>query len=173
MSVGTSGGDELPVPAFEPSGNLPPGRHNAAPVDVHAALVATFPSSVRRPGIFAWWERHLAALRWLIAVNRQWIGGSFVSVKPEPDDIDVCTFMDGPQADALPSEQQDIIRFMTAGKVTQGFWHCDSYPVLEYPPGHPNHAAYVAAVAYWHNWWGQSRPDPSGAQVARGYLEVT
>lgn len=127
----------MPIPAFEPSGFLPAGRHAASPAEFHASLVAPFPSSVRRPAIHAWWERHLASLRWLTHVTRQWIGGSFVSEKPEPADIDVCTFMDGPSVDALPPERQDVISFMTSGKVAQGFWHCDSYPVLEYPPSHP------------------------------------
>ena len=162
----------MPIPAFEPSGFLPAGRHPASPAEVHASLVAPFPSSAHRPAIHAWWNRHLASLRWLAHVTRQWIGGSFVSEKLEPADIDVCTFMDGPSVDALPPEQQDIISFMTSGKVAQGFWHCDSYPVLEYPPAHPNHAAFLAAVTYWHQWWGQTRPDSSGVQIARGYLEI-
>ncbi len=95
-----------------------------------------------------------------------------MSAKDEPADIDVCTFLDGPSVDALPTEHQDIIGFMTSGKIAQAFWNCDSYPVVEYPPGHPNHAAFLAASAYWSSWWGQTRPDPSGVQQPRGYLEV-
>ena len=107
----------MPIPAFEPSGSgyLPGGRHAATSAEMHAALVAAFASSSRRPAIFAWWLRHLASMRWLTQVSRQWIGGSFVSAKLEPADIDVCTFLDGPSVDALPAEHQDIITFMTSG----------------------------------------------------------
>jgi hypothetical protein len=162
----------VPIPAFEPSGFLPGGRHSATSAEMHAALVAAFAVSVRRPAIFDWWQRHLASMRWLTQVSRQWIGGSFVSAKDEPADIDVCTFLDGPTVDALPAEHQEIIRFMTSGQIAQAYWNCDSYPIVEYPPGHPNHAAFLAASTYWSNWWGQTRPDPSGAQQSRGYLEV-
>lgn len=162
----------MPVPPFEPSGFLPAGRHSATPAEMKASLVLPFVSSVRRSRIFDNWERHLAALRHLVAVSRQWIGGSFVSAKPEPGDIDVCSFVDGPTVDALSQQEQDLIRFMAAGKHTQAFWTVDSYVVTEYPVGSPHRSKYEDALRYWSSWWGQSRPDDHGNVQPRGFLDV-
>lgn len=162
----------MPVPAFESSGYLPPGRHVASPTEMEAYFVVPFTTSTSRPPIFDWWRRHRAALRTLVAVPRQWIGGSFVSAKPQPQDIDVCSFLDGPTVDALPEERKDLIRFMVSGKITESFWHVDSYPIVEYPVGSPHRQQYEKALQYWSTWWGSSRPDASGVSVSRGYLEI-
>lgn len=162
----------MPLPPFDPSGFLPPGRHQTTPAEMKVSLVVTFINSIRRPAIFERWERHLASLRSLIPVPHQWIGGSFVSAKVEPDDIDVCSFIDGPTADALPEPQQDLIRFMTSGKVAQQHWTVDSYAIVAYPPGSPHHAKYQQSLQYWSSWWGSARPDSQGVSQPRGFLEV-
>lgn len=162
----------MPLPPFEPSGFLPAGRHQATPVEMKASLVVAFINSLRRPRIFEGWERHLASLRSLIAVPRQWIGGSFVTAKPEPTDIDVCSFIDGPTVDALPQSQQDLVRFMVSGRIAQQHWTVDSYAIVAYPAGSPHHDKYQKSLQYWSTWWGAARPDSQGVSQPRGFLEV-
>ena len=162
----------MAVPEFDEAGYLPEGRHEATADEVREALVDQFPQSETRPMIHEGWRRHYQALEHLVPVEKQWIGGSFVSAKVDPSDIDICSFIDGPTYDERPEPVRDLVDYMTAHKITQAFWTCDSYPVVVYPEGSPGHDAYKAAVEYWHGWWGKTRADADGNQRLRGYLEV-
>lgn len=109
-----------------------------------------------------------------MAVDQQWIGGSFTTEKMNPDDIDLCSFVEGVDVDGLPTHQQALVNFMAAGPVTQAFWRCDSYLIAKYAPGSPGYQQYKAALAYWTDHWGHTRTDPvSGQRSERGFLEVT
>lgn len=163
----------MAIPPFEPSGLLPPGVHAATTHEVEASLVQAIPGSSTRQQLYAWWTTHREALAHLINCNRQWIGGSFATTKTDPSDVDVCTHIDGPALDALPLGQHQLVRFMTSGKVAEAHWHCDSYLITEYPPGSPFHAAYLASLAYWQDFWAHTRPDVHGVRHPRGYVEVS
>ena len=52
--------------------------------------VSAFPDSKRRPWLFTELERLHADLISVGAVCELWVDGSFLTTKPEPDDIDLC-----------------------------------------------------------------------------------
>lgn len=160
----------MAVPDFNDDGYLDAGTHRATPDEVKAALVSAdrFAGSSSRTVIFEGWTKHREALRYLVVCERQWLGGSFVSSKLEPGDLDLCSFVNGEDLDALSSPQFHLVDSLLAGPATKGYWSCDSYAVLEYPEEHPLYAASQVHADYWRRWWGHNRDGDE-----RGFLEVT
>lgn len=69
---------------------LAPGRHILTIEQLKVLTVTSFPSSTRRPFLFQELERLHAELMEVGAVCELWIDGSFLTQKPEPNDIDLC-----------------------------------------------------------------------------------
>src|SRR5947209_8505981 len=77
----------MPIPPFESTGLLPPGRHRCTPEEIRVSLVDAFPHSTRRLPLFAGWMTHRAVLSYLLPYTEQWVNGSFAESAPEPRDI--------------------------------------------------------------------------------------
>ena len=152
-----------------PDGFLPPGRQRCTDEELHAGLVGAFPGSARREDLYNHWLLHRAALAHLVPIAHQWINGSFVTGKEDPNDVDVVSFFDGPANDALPQHLQMLVDTLLRGPYTKEAWRIDSYGVAVYPQGHPQHRPYLAARGYWDWWWGRVRDDDG---MVKGYLEV-
>lgn len=162
----------MPIPPLEPNGYLCPARHVATAADMQTSFVAPFTTSASRAPLMARWESHARVLNWLIAVAAHWVGGSFVSSKVDPADIDTVAHCDGPTFDALPEEQRALILYMCAGRAARPYWGLDSFAVFHYPPGHANRPMFEAAIAYWDDLWCHTREDAAGNKHPRGYLEI-
>lgn len=163
----------MAIPGFEPTGLLPPGIHQASLGDVEDTLVLPFTTSTRRRPIFDWWKIHREAVRALVTMRCQWLGGSFTTSKVEPGDLDLCAFIDGPEFDALPEHTRATIGYLLQGHGVKDFWGCDAFKIVEYPEGHPARPLSLAAIAYWEHLWGHTRPDAAGVSHPRGILEVS
>jgi hypothetical protein len=161
-----------PLPPFDAVGLLPPARHTCTEDEVRVHLVDAFPTSTRRPAIFARWRLLRLGLLHILGEVEQWLDGSFVENKDEPDDMDVVSVFDGPSHDALPEGAQAVVKSMTLQKNSKPVWACDSYPVPVYPPGHPLHDASMFGLAYWHDWWGHTRPTDPRGHLPKGYVVV-
>lgn len=161
----------MPLPVISTTtGYLPSGAHDATADEVEERFVTELAPSANRPVIFQWWRLHRQALDELVSVTAQWLGGSFISAKPEPSDVDLCTVFDGPAFDSQPDHRRAMALALLNGHYTRDFWKCDSFRIATYPPGQPGHAEMVAAMDYWHAWWSKTRPDENGDQVDRGYV---
>jgi hypothetical protein len=124
--------------------------------------------SVTRRRCYDGWVRLRLALVALVPVVSQWVDGSFVTVKPDPGDVDLTTLFDGPGYDAMQGVKKTAAKSLLAGKACQALWGCDSHPIAIYPEGHMYRSLYEAAYRFWEKWWGQ---DTRTGQ-AKGYLEV-
>lgn len=93
-----------------------------------------------------------------------WINGSFMTQKIDPADVDLAVRL---LHAALPNpgpEQQALLSRIAAKQ----FPGCDSYFFIEYPEGHPNHAAGDMMHAYWQRQFGFTRADTfKGVAVIR------
>ena len=158
----------MPIPALDADGLLPPGRHTASVAEVKAAFVDPFGGSASRMAIFTGWRMHRESLQNVVPGMYQWIDGSFVTSKPDPGDIDVVTFIDGVQYDAMPDWRRALGQSLMLGHGNQQFWNVDSFAVPVVPATHPTHAAYAQAEQYWDDLWSKVR----GATRQKGYLEV-
>ncbi len=84
----------MPIPAFEPSGLLPPGVHDC-PLEEIKARFGGFQGSDRRPRLFAKLEAFVAQARASRMVRELVIAGNFVTAKPAPNDIDLIVIVPG------------------------------------------------------------------------------
>jgi hypothetical protein len=86
----------LSLPPFEPMGRLPAGVHSATWLE----FVERFGTSVHRRDQLTKLEQALRLLR-EAGCARVFVGGSFVTAKSEPNDVDVLWDVDGVDADRL------------------------------------------------------------------------
>lgn len=176
------------IPPFE-HGLLPIGRFPATQAEVATQFVtdAAWATSTTRNQI---WQDWLVALAWVknvLPVPCVWLGGSFLTSKTDPDDLDVVFVLDARQAAAVADPfDRAFLLLVSSGKA---FRHStgkrlDTFVInwVPDPDGQklaPGFAQYADARGYWDDLWQRkiagpkSSPRvPADALPRRGYLEV-
>jgi hypothetical protein len=74
-------------PGFEPL--LPAGMHALTRQELHRIAVAAFPCSSSRSRLWSALDRFLDQIERLVVAREVWVGGSFLSFKPDPGDVDL------------------------------------------------------------------------------------
>ena len=139
---------------------LHPGIHTLTQANVEELAVKAYPSSVRRPKLFSGLVTWLDQLRARGVVGRCWLDGSFLTEKPEPNDIDLVLF---PQWGATPTEEVKLeIGGLLDTPLMKAVYGLDVYIVDQ---GAQNA---VDMTSYWRGWYGFCR---DGA-TAKGIAEV-
>lgn len=96
------------LPEFDIDGDLPPGIHRATFDEIERRL-SRFVVSDRRINLFARFKQLLVMAKRSGIVERLVVGGSFVTSKPEPNDIDVVIVVDSDlDFDALTPSQYTV-----------------------------------------------------------------
>ena len=92
-----------------------------------------------RKSIFDEYKRFLELLKKLdIGTFFQWINGSFTTQKPQPNDIDVVTFVNFTEYERIDNVLREIkLDFRSRKKI-------DCYFIVFYPKNHPNYSNYRA-----------------------------
>ncbi|MEW2315604.1 DUF6932 family protein [Streptomyces bauhiniae] len=122
------------LPSLDPAtGLLPPGRYAACLDELHATFVASTASAVRQE-IWEEWTVHRTMVETQVGeITRMWVGGSFVSNKPEPGDVDVTYLVSAHLYDSLDRETlADLNDLTDAGWCAERGWRVDSL-VLRLP----------------------------------------
>lgn len=186
----------MSIPSLEPSGFLPLGRFPCTLDELEAEFVdsPTFTGSATRSEVFADFLSVVGMLRAFDAslVERAWIGGSFVTNKPNPDDIDCLFILSGDRYEALPSNRKrnQVRRFNRKGWVRESLnLRVEAFVLIRVPFANPWEGDGVRAEARpytqvrgaWDDWWLRTRtgegpdeePRVESAEPRRGYLEVT
>ena len=78
----------MPIPALDQQGLLPAGIHDCTLDEIKKAF-GSFQQSDRRPRLFARLEMFLSEAKGAQLVASVVVDGSFVTAKPEPNDIDL------------------------------------------------------------------------------------
>lgn len=167
------------IPPLNADGHLPPGRWGATLDEIQNRFAAD--SSSRRAEVWGEFVQALALLRSVVRVSRVWVGGSFISVKEEPGDVDVVFFVRADQIeyDRLNEDDRAILGFAAGGpqfKKATGL-RVDSYLVPWLLGDGAEVAEYQKRRGYWDDWWERCRRSPgepveSDAYQRRGYVEV-
>lgn len=97
----------------------------------------------------------------------QWIDGSFVTMKPEPDDIDLVTFIDNAQLEAIGSR---IAPFKYPASVE--LFGVDAYIVRVYNKDEKNYPLYLGDQKYWMEAFNKTRRTRYGQRLQKGFLEI-
>jgi hypothetical protein len=146
---------------------LPAGKHRATIAEIESGLVVAFPNSVTRRPLFERWVLVRDAIARIVAVQTEWLDGSFVTDKENPRDLDVVTHLDGPAYDQLDAVQHVTLVGLLGGQRSKPLHGLDSFPLAAYPEGHPAYAAYTMGASYWGQVWGTHRDGQP-----KGYVEV-
>ena len=107
MPIKREGGSDILtcLPILDPNtGLLPPGRYAASLDELYTTLVASTDSAIRREIWEEWTTHHRLVEAQVGEVTRMWVGGSFVSSKPDPSDVDVTYLVNAQVYDDLDRE---------------------------------------------------------------------
>ncbi len=171
------------------SGLLPLGRYDASLPDIQANYVddPRFSTSTTRREV---WEHFISAtngIRSIVPVVCVWIGGSFLTDKLDPDDIDVVYWCEDTLVDRVKDPQAMLLlQLFAENKLRDAAnlrvdtryckWHL--YPEADRATS-VEHQSYVLSRGYWDDFWMRKRsgaktdpPQPSDALPRRGYFEV-
>ena len=90
-----------------------------------------------------------------------WIDGSFVTVKADPNDIDIVIFLNYATYDAFGTKL-DIFKHKRL------FSNIDCYIERVYPVDHVHYVRYQSDLAYWHSLFTRNRK-----KQYKGYLSIS
>lgn len=171
------------IPFFEAKARyshevLPDGVYSCDEPSVRARFVDAFPASKTRPTICGgFFElRHEAAGRGITGV--QWVDGSFVESKLDPEDVDVVTFCDYDFLNKLDTpKQQFVVESLNGRERTKGRYNTHTFLVPCCSAGHPYHPIFENWRTYWRKWFGKTRdfPNPPGPDLPghpKGFIEM-
>lgn len=178
------------IPPLTDAGALPRGRYPATTAEVESAFVSDrkWAASTTRQDVWEDWRQITAQARKVVPVAAAWLGGSFLTDKVDPDDLDVVYIIDSRQAAAVTSTlHRGFLSMLAQGDALRKLRgkRLDTFIVgwVPDPDGArltPGFDGYAAGRGYWDDLWQRrlSGPKtaprvPSDALPMRGYLEVT
>ena len=152
---------------FDEYGFLTP--YNLIPADMNTlkrVFVDGFPISTTRQRLFARFEDFTANLRELLPDRyTQWVDGSFVSQKQNPNDIDVLTFVEY----NLYNQQRKQFDALNSWHKLQA-QEVQAFFVTVYPENHRQRHLYESDRVQWLFDWGRTRSLP---RRRKGIIELT
>lgn len=129
-------------------------------------FVEEFPTSTTRRGHFERFSAYNARLREILPAGfTQWINGSFISRKLNPNDMDVLTFVDH----SVYGQVEQALRALKGEfTIDAGGW-VDAYTIQVYPEGHPNRSHYKSDYMEWQFIWSQTNSRP---RRKKGFIKL-
>lgn len=188
------------MPPFDrQTGHLPVGRYSCTPEEAQNRLVhdPTFSNSTTRAELWSQFERYIAqffALEERYAasldvplLDRVWLGGSFVSAKLDPNNVDATLVINREAKDALRGKPGAGLFTRSRASVEREFNVSPLF--LNYEPVvhvfrldelEESHRSYLATRGAWDDWWQRLRGDDvldpglsaNTCAPRRGYVEV-
>jgi hypothetical protein len=148
---------------FDENGFLKPYGPISADLDtVERIFVEEFITSTTRRNLFGQYREYNARLLVLLTSGfTQWIDGSFISRKRDPEDIDVLTFVD---AEFYNRHEREIEELKQEYR-NQRPVLVDAYFVRVYPEGHRRYFDYQSNRVEWLYDWTRTvgrRPENKG-----------
>ncbi|MFE5370903.1 DUF6932 family protein [Streptomyces mirabilis] len=175
------------MPELDPvTGLLPPGRYAASLDELYATLVVSIGSATRQE-IWEEWAEHRAIVQALAGeITRMWVGGSFVSSKADPSDVDVTYLLRAHAYDRLDRETlADLSDLTLRAWCVEQDMRVDAHllrlpeemPVSQMLPSLFTQGASESFrdIGLYDELWQRTRPAPvSGVPdgLRRGYVEV-
>ena len=165
---------------------LLPGRYRWTLDDIAAKyLPETQYGQTRRQVIWELFKVATETLRQTVPVAAVWIGGSFLSTKAEPSDVDAIYIVRGKAYEALHDEQdRQLVSLFSGGEQLKARGLLvDSYvfhwtPRASNGPRTDSERQELTARGYWDDWLQRHKLDRSTAATdedalpVRGYVEV-
>lgn len=165
------------------SGALPSGRFSTS-LDSFASTFAQV--SGARMELWEEWQAATSLLQSHVPICAAWIGGSYLTTKDFPEDIDCVYILDSDHLETLPEESRRIVEAFASGKAIRQATglRLDTF-VLHWVSSattqrtHPDVRQYHSDRGYWDDLWSKMRSGAKGADPTRldshprrGYVEV-
>lgn len=153
---------------FDKNGNVEPYEAISASLrELNETFVAGFEKSVTRPTLFEGYGRYIDALEATLSDDfQQWVGGSFISAKLNPNDIDVVNLVAFDEK--MDAKLATLMPFLLIGGSLETFG-VDGHLLAIYPPSDERFTTITEPVrSYWQNWLSHDRDNNP-----RGFLELT
>lgn len=158
----------MELPDFNPVGVLPPGIHTANEEMLRRRFVAGFPESLTRSEVFQSLLALRAILRDMTDALLQWIDGSFVEGKRDPNDVDLVNFLSYDALNAMESDRARLLLRIAKGiAVSPSTRLCDIHFALVVDADHALYNDCERLRLYWRRWFGFTR---SG--VVKGFVSL-
>lgn len=140
--------------AFSPL--LPPGRHVMAVEELRVITVTAFAGSRRRAWLFSELKRLVFYLNQEHVICELWVDGSYLTEKPDPEDIDLSFAAWVQHLESLdPSLQSSLLANLNGGKAYSPA--LDTYFCARFLREDPRRGADM--TAYWCEKWGKGWDD--------------
>jgi hypothetical protein len=133
---------------------LPAGFHPMDLAGLRRLTVDRFPYSFTRHSIMTSFESIVARINQSGIAGQIWIDGSFLTEKPEPEDVDMVLAIDVATFRSLDAAQQRFFLGFQAASLFASH-KCDNYAII-IDPSRPDSAW---LYAYWLRQFGFSRAD--------------
>lgn len=155
---------------FTPDGFLTPvGKITSDLTTLEQVFVKDFPKSTTRQYLWANYMAFIEQFKRVVTNNFvQWINGSFVTKKENPNDIDLVTLID-----------YRIFETMEATRSLEPFWSynlekqgLDSYLLGVYPTKHPEFPVYQYHLNNWLIKYTNAKVENKPVVNVKGYVEL-
>ncbi len=137
--------------------------------DFKKTFVDSFDLDSTRHWLFERYSLYVEDFKHLITMGfTQWIDGSFVTNKTNPEDIDFVTLLDF----EIFELKNDAIQKQFENQASIDRYGLDAYLVKVYPRNHRFFNRTHSDLLYWEHWFGKSKPNRAGKRFSKGYIEL-
>ena len=155
---------------FDPQGNLFP--HKVIEIDLEEfekLFITNFPNSESRNRLFQNYLAYIQKIKNEIdSTFYQWIDGSFVTSKLNPNDIDLVTFINFEFYENNLSKLTDL-----QGHNLKKEQNLDCYFVKEYPIEHKNYEIITKYDSVeWFHLFSKTRVNRNGKRYSKGIIQI-
>ncbi|GAB2589479.1 DUF6932 family protein [Spirosoma areae] len=156
---------------FDERGLLTPANMvSLTAVGFEELFVNAFPDSATRRPIFASYRQFTEQFSdQVCSTFTHWIDGSFVTNKLNPNDIDIVVLVDDSLYDTRQSVIDDSFRLAGAKRLFPGL---DVYTVRCYRAESRKYYITEYDLAYWYNWFTQTKPNRFGKRFRKGFVQL-
>lgn len=166
------------IPALQDNGLLPLGRYPSTPEEVAGRFAP--PSSPQRQAMWAEWVELTDLIRSTVGeLPAVWLGGSFVTSKEKPGDIDSVYLLKLETVLKLSDFQKSVLEVIVDGENHGHLGVISPYIIFleEMQDGTTLCKQGDASISllergYWDQLWSRTRECHNPAYPACGYLEV-
>lgn len=155
---------------FDHRGNLHPyQKFELSLKEFEDFFIQPFPKNSTRHIIFQNYLRFIADFRKEVTDSfSQWINGSFVTDKLNPNDIDFVSIID---ADIF-ERNEELIEAKFRLKGAKSIYQVDAYTVKKYPEGHKKQLISKHELVYWNNWFSETKKNRMKKKFPKGFIEI-
>lgn len=134
---------------YDSNGYLVSGFHKINIPTFIENFVDSYPTSKTRREIFEGYCKYCRILSTFNFVNKQWINGSYVTKKLDPNDIDIVYIVDSKAIDSNKFLISYIKKLKSDYDTVWEKYKCDTHFITEYPEGDYRRMMFEKSAAFW------------------------